>query len=142
MNNALISILGNSNKPFEMPDSPVELITDGNFYKENGDYVVAYQESELTGLTGTTTYFRIASDKITMERTGDVCSQMVFEKNRKHISLMDTPFGAITIGVCATRVSDCLDDSGGVVNIVYDMEIDRELVGTHSIAINVKGTLS
>ncbi len=142
MENAIISILGTNNGPDQRPDAPVELITDGRFYKEGDAYVVAYQESELTGMTGTTTTFHITRDKITLSRAGDVNTQMVFEKHRKHVSLMETPFGAITVGVCATKLTDNLNDSGGVATVVYDVEIDHEKAGTNSIVVSVKGAVS
>ena len=31
----------------------VELVTTGSYYKRNGDYYIAYDESEMTGFDGT-----------------------------------------------------------------------------------------
>jgi len=141
MDNALISIMGMNMSLFAI-EKPVELITGGRFYKEDGRYVVVYSESELTGMTGTTTTFAIEPERVTMTRDGDVMTHMVFEKNRKHLSLMDTPFGAMTVGVCAVKMTDAMRDDGGTFSIIYDVELDHEKAGTNSIVVNVKGAVS
>ena len=37
----------------------VELVTTGSYYKRNGDYYIAYDESEMTGFDGTHTVLRV-----------------------------------------------------------------------------------
>ena len=138
MDNALISILGVNVGPFEQ-DPPVELITGGQFYKEDGRYIVTYNESELTGMDGTTTTFSIEPERVEMLRTGETIAQMVFEKDRKHTAFMETPMGAVTVGVCARKVSGEFDDGGGTVSIVYDVEVDHQKTSTNSIFVRVKG---
>ncbi|MCL2546244.1 MAG: DUF1934 domain-containing protein [Oscillospiraceae bacterium] len=138
MDNALISILGINVGQFEQ-ETPVELITGGRFYKEDGRYVVEYNESELTGMDGTTTTFNIEPERVEMRRTGDVVAQMVFEKDRKHVSFTETPVGALTVGVCARKIAGDFDDSGGTLSLVYDIEVDHQKTGTNSIFVRVKG---
>lgn len=60
---------------------------------------MTYKESELTGLEGTTTTFKIQPNHITLIRYGDVTSTLIFEPGKRHISTYITEEGVIMIGV-------------------------------------------
>ena len=47
-----------------------------------------------------------------MLRQGSVNSQMIFEVGRKHLSLYDTPYGAMEIGVSAKKVRSTIGGDG------------------------------
>ena len=100
----IISIRGMQRFEEEEADS-IELITPGRLSRaESGEYTLRYEESELTGLDGTSTSFLIQPRKVTLTREGQVNSMMIFEVGRKHLSLYDTPYGAMEIGVSAKKV--------------------------------------
>lgn len=59
------------------PDS-IELVTEGSLTPTGeGGLILSYQESELTGLEGTTTSFEVRGPQVILSRTGSVNSQMV-----------------------------------------------------------------
>jgi uncharacterized beta-barrel protein YwiB (DUF1934 family) len=116
----------------------VELVTAGKFSRFNDGYALSYMESALVGLEGTRTTFQVEKDRITLVRAGSVNSQMVFEKGRKHFSLYETDFGAMTLAVSAKRVDSSLNDSGGEIDINYSIEIDHELAGENTFHIQVR----
>lgn len=75
----------------------VQIVTEG-LMKTVGDMVyLSYEESEVTGMEGTTTTFAVGKDQVTLTRTGSVQSEMVFEKGKKNVSLYNMGFGALTI---------------------------------------------
>ena len=79
----------------------VQIVTEG-LMKTVGDTVyLSYEESEVTGMEGTTTTFAVEKDHVVLTRTGAVESEMVFEKGKKNVSLYNMGFGALTIGVKA-----------------------------------------
>ena len=67
----------------------------------DGGWDISYEESDLTGLKGVTTTFRVEPDKVILTRTGNLHSQMVFQQGKSHDSLYQMPFGALMITVCA-----------------------------------------
>lgn len=67
----------------------MSFVTEGILYKEDNDYVVSYEESEITGLGGTTTTLRVSRDSVTLTRHGSVDTMMFFEEG-KHICLTMT----------------------------------------------------
>ena len=68
------------------PDE-TELMTEGTMELAEDGIVLSYEESELTGMEGTTTTFEVKGPRVTLTRSGTVNSQMVFEEGRQHTSL-------------------------------------------------------
>ena len=80
----------------------------------------------------------MAGKRITLERTGTVCSQMVFEEKRRHLSLYNTPYGAMEVAVAATRVHHDLSDAGGEIEVTYLIELDHAVAGENSFRVTVR----
>lgn len=117
----------------------VELVTEGLLAREGeGEYSLSYQESALTGMEGTRTTFRVKPDLVTLLREGSYNSQMVFQPGRRHLSLYETPYGALSVGVNTRRVSSSLGEHGGDIEIDYAIEIDHALAGHNLFHINVR----
>lgn len=116
----------------------VELMTEGTLSREAQGWRLSYRESELTGLEGTTTTFQVEGKRVTLERTGAVCSQMVFEERLRHFSLYDTPYGAMEVAVAATRVHHSLSDAGGEIEVSYLIELDHAVAGENSFRVTVR----
>lgn len=136
-NNVLISIKGMQALEDGQEDT-MELITEGQLTNHNGgQFTLTYQESELTGLGSTQTTFQIEGDRIILLREGEVNSQMVFEEGRRHLSLYDTPFGSMSIGINTRRMHKTLSPKGGEIEIEYAMEIDHTVAGHNIFQIQV-----
>ena len=134
--NVIISIKGkqvNENGPDEM-----ELVTEGRLICNDKGVLVSYQESELTGLQGTTTMLRINGPVVTLLREGTVNSQMVFEEGRRHLSMYETPYGSMSVGINTRRVKNTIGETGGDLEIDYAIEIDNLMVGRNFFSMNVK----
>lgn len=117
----------------------MEFVTQGNLMGNLEDgYHLTYQESELTGLEGTTTTFRIEKDRITMLRTGNMNSEMVFEEGKRHLSLYETPMGGLMIGVNTRYAKTDIGQDGGNLEVRYSVEIDNALIGENCFEIQVR----
>ena len=75
---------------------------------------------------------------MTLLREGQVNSQMVFEEGRRHLSMYDTPYGALSIGIDTRRMKVRLGETGGDIEIDYAIEIDHAVAGENLFRINVK----
>ncbi len=104
----------------------LELITEGKYYKRNNAYYITYDESEVTGMEGTTTTVKVEDGVVTFMREGAVNSQFVFQKGHKHISYYDTIHGAFTVGVLANDVNINVNDYGGEISVGYHIEVNNE----------------
>ena len=76
----MLSLRGRQTYQDQEPDV-IELVTEGTLEYANGGWNICYEETELTGLQGVITLFRVEPDKILLTRTGKLNSQMVFEKD-------------------------------------------------------------
>ena len=136
--NVIISIKGKQLYAESSPDE-MELVTSGTLKRDGaGGYTVSYQESELTGLEGTTTRLHIGKGRATLLREGSVNSQMVFEEGRRHLSMYETPYGALSIGINTRRMRSTLGEAGGDLEIDYAIEIDNLLAGQNLFRMNVR----
>ena len=135
--NVIISIKGSQLYEGQDPDV-TELVTAGTLRREQEGYTTAYQETELTGLEGTTTKLRIEGPRVTLLRQGSVNSQMIFEVGRKHLSMYETPYGALAVGIETRRLKNTVDEAGGDLEIDYAIEIDNLLAGKSLFQLNVK----
>ena len=127
--NVIISIKGKQLYAESGPDE-MELVTSGTLKRDSqGGFTISYQESELTGLEGTTTKLHIDGGRVTLLREGNTNSQMVFEEGRRHLSMYETPFGELSIGINTKRMRSTVDEAGGDLEIDYAIEIDNLLAG-------------
>lgn len=121
-----------------MDSDNLELVTEGKLEDAEGALRLSYQESELTGMEGTTTVFHVEPERVTLLRMGNVSSEMVFEEGRRHMSLYSTPYGSMEVGILARKLRSTLDQNGGKLEINYDIEINHTLAGQSLFRIDVR----
>ena len=134
----IISIRGTQTDQ-EGGNEVVEFVTHGSLTTvgENG-YHVSYQESELTGLEGTTTTFCIDGDQVTMLRRGSLNSEMVFREGKRHISMYETSYGGFMIGVNTQKVRTHIGRNGGEMELQYSIDVENTVVGNNVFHIEVQ----
>ena len=124
----MLSLKGRQAYMDQEPDV-IELVTEGTMEAVEGGWDICYEESDLTGLSGVTTTFRIRKDRIELSRTGKLRSQMIFREGVPHDSLYQMEFGALMIRVCAKRILVNLGAEGGMVDLIYSIEIENNAAG-------------
>ena len=127
--NVILSICGRQTYQDQEPDV-IELVTEGTLEYRDGGWDICYEESDLTGLSGVTTTFRVEPGKIILTRSGKLNSCMVFREGVNHESLYQMEFGALMLTVCATRIIASLDASGGMIDLIYSINIEQSTAGT------------
>ena len=133
----VISIKGMQNFEGALPDV-IELVTEGRLAREGESYTLSYQESELTGLEGTLTTIQVDGEQVTLMRVGEFNSQLVFQVGRRHLSVYNTPYGAMSVGVHTRHLLAELSDQGGDIEVDYEIEVDHAMAGRNIFRINVK----
>ena len=133
----MLSIQGRQSYMGQKPDT-IELVTEGRMEFSNGGWEISYEESDLTGLKGVTTVFRVEPDQVTLTRNGALHSQMVFRQGVGHDSLYQMEFGALMIHVCATTVFFDITPEGGVIDLVYSIEIENTEAGVIDYHLDIR----
>ena len=135
--NVIISVKGTQVAEDRDPNI-MELVTEGKYYSQDGAYYVTYNESEVTGMSGTTTTLKVDNGIVTLMRSGSVNSHFVFQRGQKHVSYYDTEYGAFTISVIANEVDIRVDDNGGEIRVGYQMEIDNSKSGENDFHMLIR----
>jgi len=104
----------------------------------DGGWDISYEESDLTGLAGVTTTFRVEPEKVTLTRTGNLKSQMVFQQGVPHDSLYQMPFGAMMITVCAQYLFFDIVPDGGMIDLQYSIEIEHSAAGVVDYHLDIR----
>ncbi len=133
----VLSLCGRQNYVDQEPDT-IELVTEGTLEEVAGGWRLCYEESDLTGLQGVSTTFKIQKGAVTLIRTGKLNSEMVFRENIPHDSLYRTEFGALMLTVCATKIEADITPEGGSIDLVYTVEIEQNAAGQIEYHLDIK----
>jgi len=136
--NARISIKGRQFYDDDYYDT-IELMTDGSFEKQGDAYLISYDESEVTGMTGTRTTILVEpGDRVTLTRVGDVVQSLIFEPGRRsngHYLMKD---GQLMLTVDAVSLVNRLSEKGGSLFVNYSLEINSQLMSKNNFLIKIK----
>ena len=133
----MLSIRGRQSYDGHEPEV-IELVTDGTMEFRDGGWDISYEETELTGLEGVTTVFRVEPGKVTLSRSGRLNSQMVFQQGIAHESLYQMEFGALMLTVLATSVYYDIVPDGGVIDLVYNISIENTEAGVIDYHLDIR----
>lgn len=138
MKDVVISIKGMQKGKNILEDDSIELVTSGKYCHKEGETVFSYMETEITGLEGTKTTFRITPEQVTLRREGSTNSEMVFQKGKKHLFLYDTEFGSLSMGVNTRKLVTGMGGNGGDMRIDYTLDMDSVIFSKNTFVINVR----
>ena len=133
----VLSIRGRQQYPEQEPEI-IELVTEGTMEFRSGGWDISYEESELTGLAGVTTTFRVEPGKVILDRKGALKSRMVFEQGVPHDSLYQMPFGALMLTVKATSLFYDIVPDGGVIDLSYNISIENTEAGVIDYHLDIR----
>ena len=108
----------------EMPE-PDEMLMEGRLVTNEKRVELIYEESELTGMEGSTTEVGFDLDNaglVTMMRHGSVSTVLVFEKGKRHICAYKTEYMPFEICVNTKDVQNTLLENGKIF-LDYIIEI-------------------
>ena len=139
--NVIISVRGEQYFEDIDPDT-VELTTEGRMtIADDGEIVLEYRETELTGMDGTTTRFTVKDDTVVLLRTGSVNNEMRFHQGYPHMSLYETPMGALTVEIVTQKLAHRLSERGGILDIRYSIAVEQQITGHHQFKIRVRESM-
>lgn len=137
MKKAVISVKGTQKNDRNESDT-IELVTEGNFYKKGNTFYVTYNETELSGMDGTTTTLKINDEVVILMRFGSNRSKMVFKKNKRHQADYFTPYGKVLLGVEPSDLYVNMNENGGELVIKYALDLNNEVVSNNELHLKVR----
>lgn len=120
------------------PDDYFELTTDGRYLSKDGISEFSYLEYSHNIDDSLLTTFAVEKDKVVLRRDDGISGELIFSKDQKYHCLYDTPFGSVMLGIDTLEVSNNMNDDGGHLEILYNIEIDNVHVGQNLYQIDIR----
>ena len=135
MKKAVITICSNQSND---PGEKIEVTTVGKFTNNDGLYEAVYEETEISGMEGTTTTVRINNDTVTLIREGTTSTTMEFKKNNSSVVLYNTPYGMMEFKVTTKQLKINVDECGGDILIEYSLGVAGQDPLNTKLSLSVK----
>ena len=106
-------------------EDEAEFVAEGRLVTTTNEVKLLYEEGELSGMEGSIaslTFLRESPGVLTMTRSGEVNTALVFEEGRRHICIYHTPFMDFEVCVKSYLVRNHLLDRG-YIDLDYIVEI-------------------
>lgn len=119
-------------------DDVIEVVTPGEFLVTDDGFKAIYEETELSGMSGTTTTLTMLNDKLVLEREGNISAKMDFKKGETSVSLYNTPYGVLDLQIHTEDLKVDINENGGEITAKYSMELAGQPPVVTKLAVNVK----
>ncbi len=98
----IIRIRGTQETDGGKPDEPLEMVAAGMHYLRNGSHYIRYEELLEGYNQPNVNVVKFTASRFEVIKNGVISANMVFEENKKNLSVYTTPFGPIRMGITAT----------------------------------------
>lgn len=117
----------------------IEFLTNANLTKKNDKYYIMfnYPDEYVTANQAKAT-LKIESDKVTLLKYGERCTQFIFEQGHQHKGHYETDFGSLSVGIFTDNISVDMNDSGGDINLDYRIYFNDLVTHSTNLSINLK----
>lgn len=115
----------------------IKLDTKGGFYIRDGKFYITYSEHKDMGMGDSRIILKVENDTITMRRTGDFQTVMVYKLGEITEFIYRVPFGELNLKIKTRTIKNQLTEAGGNLNFCYDLFAGGEAT-YNDIAITVE----
>lgn len=116
----------------------IEVVTPGEFLVTDNGFKAIYEETELSGMSGTTTTLTMLDDMLVLEREGNISAKMDFKKGETSVSLYNTPYGVLDLQIHTEDLDVNINENGGDITAKYSMELAGQPPITTKLSVKVK----
>ncbi|MEI3336897.1 MAG: DUF1934 domain-containing protein [Clostridium sp.] len=132
---AIISVISNANIE---DDDMIEVVSPGSFEKIEDGFKAIYEETEISGMEGTTTILTIKENQVILEREGTTSTKMIFKEDEDSIVLYNTPYGMLEIAISTNNLDVKIDEDGGKLDIEYEMSVYGQPPFNTKLSLSIK----
>ena len=119
-------------------EDEVEVVTSGKYFHKNGKHYISYEEV-MEGMDGTIqNLIKVGADGMEVTKRGLTNVHMVFEKDKKHITYYETPFGNLMVGIAATNIDVKNDETNIDVTVNYALDVNYEHLADCTINMSIQ----
>ena len=108
------------------------------FEKIEDGFKATYEETEISGMEGTTTILTIQENQVILEREGTTSTKMVFNEKEDSIALYNTPYGMLEITINTKNLDVKVGEDGGKLTIEYEMSVYGQPSYKTKLSLDIK----
>ncbi len=117
----------------------IELSAVGKLILKDGAWLLSYEDEVTVEAAKVKTSIKVDSPcRAVMLHSGGVSNKMVFEKNKRTLSLYSVAGGSLCLGVYCKEISHSLNSEGGKIVIKYSLDIENAFISDNTIEINIR----
>lgn len=133
----MISIIGEQTLDGET--DRIEVLTAGNFLMKKDHFYIGYKEyDEENPNNYYDNLIKVEKNMVTINRKGEMRSQLMLEKGRRHQCVYQTIAGDLMIGVFTKTLENKLHEKGGTLEVSYTLDFNTDLVSENRFFIKVE----
>ncbi len=139
--NATITVKSRQVYGDNIEDGELNMITEGEFSSENGEFKIVYRESlpdDNGYVEDVYTTIETQGDTVSMWRTDTSYADMIFEKGKRHHAMVTTDAGVLSLCVVTKSILKNLNENGGQLRLKYNLEIGGHALSENTIHLKIK----
>ena len=120
----------------------VEVTAMGYLKGTENDYTLGYEEDFGDGMKSRTRITVKGQRSASIERRGDINSDIVVETGKRHSCRYSTPYGDMMIGVYAEDVFSAMSRRGGQLELNYTVDCNGSVIAKKQMIIDVSDRIN
>ena len=108
-------------------EEDMSIYTTGTLEKNEYTTIITYEETS-EGMEGVKTQIGFSDNVVTLTRSGEVSSTMVFEEGIVNASRIATPYGEMEVFMTPTMVNTVISEKELTCELQYDLMINGETI--------------
>lgn len=115
-----------------------ELYTEGRYSEQGSTCFLTYEESQLSGMEGTTTMLELGREEAALVRSGSINTRLLFRTGCETKTIYNTMYGVINFSVFTQKldIKVCNDRIYGVY-LKYKLRMGPEEAYQNEMTINI-----
>ena len=102
----------------------IEELAYGSLYEKNGKWYIIYKTEDDGDRISS--LIKIADNEVSIKRSGNINSMMVYKTGAKREFMYGTPYGEIAMELETHRIITDIAENGGRVDMVYTLNVQGE----------------
>lgn len=116
----------------------LEMRVVGTICKTDGGFLVEYTEYDDEGRPSEIAVRAIGDSFVSVARAGDCNTEMRFETGKRHSTVYNTPYGALTMGIYTKRVENALTENGGRLHFCYTTDFHAQVSAENRMTLQIE----
>lgn len=115
-------------------EDSMRLITTGELSKNEEGYIIRYEESIDEDQPPQHVEIAMNQGTVSMNRSGEIETEMVFQKGKRYESRYHTPYGAMEMAVFCTKADYSIDEEDrGEIALQYQLDFGNQYAAMHNM---------